>query len=96
MTFLHLQSKLFHCSWVGMNFFFTGRLYLAANVSHLKDSTSYFCSCTHLLFRYFGGECYVVIIYDSLDVLHAAVTNFNFVSVEYLIKNVGFWEMGIY
>ena len=39
---------------------------------------------------------HVVIVYDSLDVLHAAVTNFNFISVEYLIKDVDVWEMGIY
>ena len=29
MTFLQLQSKLFRCSWVGMNLFFPDRLYLA-------------------------------------------------------------------
>ena len=90
MTFLQLQSKLFHCSWVGMNLFFPGRLYLATNISHLKDNTSYFCSCTHILFRILVENVHVVIVYDSLDVLHAAVTNFNFISVEYLIKNVGF------
>ena len=38
---------------------------------------------------------HVVIVYDCLDVLHAAVTHFNFISVEYLIKDVVFWEMGI-
>ena len=79
MTFLQLQSNLFHCSWVGMNLFFPGRLYLATKFSHLKDNTSYLFTS-----------------YDSLDVLHAAVTNFNFISVEYLIKDVGFWEMGTY
>ena len=51
------NSKLCHCSWVGMKLLFPGKLYLATNISHLKDSTSYFCSCTDLWFRYFGREC---------------------------------------
>ena len=38
---------------------------------------------------------HVMIVYDCLDVLHAAVTHFNFTSVEYYIKNVVFWEMGV-
>ena len=36
---------------------------------------------------------HVVIVYDCLDVLHTAVTHFNFISVEYLIKDV-FWGNG--
>ena len=56
MTFLQLQTKLCHYSWFGMKLFFPAKLCLA-NISHLKDSTSYFCSCTHLWFCYFGGEC---------------------------------------
>ena len=39
---------------------------------------------------------HVVIVYDCLDVLHAAIALFNFVSVEYLIQGVVFWEMSIY
>ena len=39
---------------------------------------------------------HVVIVYDCLDVLHAALTNFNVISVEYLVKGVVFWEMDIY
>ena len=39
---------------------------------------------------------HVVIVYDCLDVLHSALTHFNFTSVEYLVKGVVFWEMGIY
>ena len=31
-----------------MKLFFPGKLYLATNISHLKDNTSYFRSCTHL------------------------------------------------
>ena len=38
MTFLQLQSKLFHCSWVGMNLFFPGGLYLATNIYHLPPN----------------------------------------------------------
>ena len=38
---------------------------------------------------------HVVILYDCLDVLHTAVTHFNFISVEYLIKDLFFGEMGI-
>ena len=38
---------------------------------------------------------HIVIVYDCLDVLHAAVTHFNFISVEYLIKDMVFWEMSI-
>ena len=37
----------------------------------------------------------VVILYDCLDVLHATVTHSNFISVEHLIKDVVFLEMGI-
>ena len=88
MTVLQVQSKLWHCSWVGTSLFFPGKLYLATIISHLKDNSSYFCSCTHLWFRYFGGEFHVVIVYDPFDVLHAAVTHF--ISVEYLIKEVSF------
>ena len=45
---------------------------------------------------HFGGEFHVVIVYDCLDVLHSALTQFNFTSVEYLVKGVVFWEMGTY
>ena len=44
----------------------------------------------------FSRSVHVVIIYDYLDVLHAAVTHFNFILVECLIKGADFWEMGIY
>ena len=36
---------------------------------------------------------HVVMVYDCLDVLHAAVTYFDFISVEYLVRGVFFWEM---
>ena len=39
---------------------------------------------------------HVVIAYDCLDVLHAVVTHFNFISVDYLVKGVVIWEMDIY
>ena len=31
-----------------------------------------------------------MIVYNCLDVLHAAMTHFNFISVEYLVKGVIF------
>ena len=37
-----------------------------------------------------------VIVYDCVDVLHSALTRFNVISVEYLVKGVVFWEMDIY
>ena len=40
---------------------------------------------------------HVVIVYDSLDVLHAAVTNFNFIfCLNILLKMWVFGKMGIY
>ena len=42
------------CFW---KLFFPGKLYLATNIFHLNDNTSYFCSCTRLWFHYFCGEC---------------------------------------
>ena len=33
---------------------------------------------------------HIMIVYNCLDVLHAAVTHFNFISVEYLVKGVIF------
>ena len=91
-TFLQLQSKLCLCSWVGLKLFFPGKLYLATNISrsHLKYNTSYLCSCTYLWFRYFVGEVHVVIVYDCLDILHSALTHFNIISVECLVKSVFF------
>ena len=39
---------------------------------------------------------HVVIVYDCLDILHiAAVTHFNFISIENLDKGVLFGGMGI-
>ena len=38
---------------------------------------------------------HVVIVYNCLDLLQAAVTHFSFISVEYLVKGVVFREMGI-
>ena len=32
------------------------------------------------------------VVYDCLDVLHAAVSHFNFISVEDFVKGVIFWE----
>ena len=37
-----------------------------------------------------------MIVYNRLDILRAAVTHFNFISVEYLVKGAAIWEMGIY
>ena len=34
---------------------------------------------------------HVVIVYNWLDVLHASVTDFNFISVEYLVKGAVFF-----
>ena len=33
---------------LGSSEFFPGKLYLATNIFHLQNNTSYFCSCTHL------------------------------------------------
>ena len=38
----------------------------------------------------------VTIAYDCFDILDAAITQFNFIYVDYLVKSVIFWEMGIY
>ena len=78
-----------------MKLFFPGKLYLATNISHLKDSTSYFW--VELIFEFIilAENVHIVIVYDCLDLLHAVVTHFNFIFVEYLIKDVLFWEMGI-
>ena len=35
---------------------------------------------------------HVAIVYDCLDVLHAAVTHFNYIFVEYLFKGVVSWK----
>ena len=37
-----------------------------------------------------------MIVYNRLDILRAAVTHFNFIYVEYLVKGAAIWEMGIY
>ena len=100
-TFLQLQSKFCLCSWVGLKLFFPGKLYLATNISrsHLKDNTSYFCNCTCIYifdFLILVENVHVVIVYDCLDVLHAALTHFNVISVEYLVRGVVFSEMDIY
>ena len=47
-TFLQFQSKLCLCSWVGLKLIFPGKLHFAANISHLKNNISYFCSFSHL------------------------------------------------
>ena len=49
MVFLQPQSKLCHCSWVGLKLFFASKLYLAINVSHLKDNTFYFLSVKNMI-----------------------------------------------
>ena len=37
-----------------------------------------------------------VIVYDCDDVLHSALTRFNVISVEYLVKSVVLLEIDIY
>ena len=39
---------------------------------------------------------HVMIVYNCLDVLHAAITDFNFISVEYLVKGVALLVIGTY
>ena len=46
--------------------FFPGKLYLTTNISHLKNSTCYFCSYTHLGFFYFDGEYWCNFLYGKL------------------------------
>ena len=89
-TFPQLQSKLHDCSCIALHLFFLDKLYLATNISQLKGNTSYFWNCT------LEEDVHVVIVFDFLDVLHSALTHFNFTSVEYLVKGVIFWEMNIY
>ena len=78
-----------------MKLFVPGKLNLAKMISHLKDNTSYFCSGLIFSFVIFEENVHVVIVRNCIDVFHAAVTHFNFISVEYLVKGVVFWEMGI-
>ena len=73
-----------NCSYVGMKLFFPGKLYLAANISHIKGNTS--------LIWFLLENGHVMIVCDCLDVLHAALTYFNFISVEYPVKSVIFWK----
>ena len=37
-----------------------------------------------------------MIVYDCVDGLNSALTHFNVISVEYLVKGVIFWEIDIY
>ena len=85
-TFSQLQSKLHDCSCIALHLFFLDKLYLATNISQLKGNTSYFWNCT------LEEDVHVVIVFDFLDVLHSALTHFNFTSVEYLVKGVVFWK----
>ena len=89
-TFPQLQRKLHNCSCIGLPLFFLHKLYLATHISQLNGNTFYFWNCT------LEEDVHVVIVYDCLDVLHSALTQFNFTSVEYLVKGVVFLEMGIY
>ena len=95
MTFLLPQSKLCHCSWVEIIYFFMVNYIWRQTFPTYR--TILLISAVALIFAFviLVENVHVVIVYDCLDVLHAAVTHFNFISVEYLIKDVGFWEMGI-
>ena len=95
MTFLQHQNKLCHCTWMEMKLFVTRKLWLATKNSHLKDSTAYFFSCTLFDFVIVVKYFHVAIAYDCLDILHAAVTHFNYIFVEYLFKDVVSWKMGV-
>ena len=94
MTFLQLLSKLCHCSWVGMKLLFPGNLYLVTNISHIKTVLLIYAVAPIFDFVILVENVHVVIVYDCLHVLLAAVTHFNFISAEYLIKDVVFWEIG--
>ena len=89
-TFLQLQSKLCLCSWVGLKLLFPGKLYLTTNISHLKDNTSISAIALIFDFLVLVENVHVVIVYDCLDVLHATLTDFKVISVEYLVKGVVF------
>ena len=95
-TFLQLLSKIRHCCRVALKLFFFGKLYLVTNISHLKDNAFYFYVVLIFDFVILVENVHVVIVYDCLDVLHAAIALFNFISVEYLTQGVVFWEMSIY
>ena len=71
------------------------QLYLAINISHLKDNTSYSAVAAIFIFLVLMENVHAMILYDWLDVLHAAVTHFSFISVEHTAKGVDFGEMGI-
>ena len=59
--------------------------------------TIFFISAVALIFDLIilVENVHVVIVYDCVDVLYAAVTHFNFMFVEYLVEGVVFWEMCI-
>ena len=57
-----------------------------------------FISAVALIFNFviLVANFHVVIVYDCLDVLHIAVTHFNFISVENLDKVMLLGGMSIY
>ena len=85
MVFLQLQSKLSLISYIWWQTFPTKRTVLLI-------------SAVALIFDFviLVENVHVAIVYDCLDVLHAALTHLNFISVEYLVKSVFFLEMNIY
>ena len=68
---------------------------MAINISHLKDNTSYSAVAAIFIFLVLMENVHAMILYDWLDVLHAAITHFNFISIEHITNGVDFGEMGI-
>ena len=59
-----------------------------------------FLSCHNKVFIFdfviLVENIHFLIVYDCLDGFLATVTDFNFISVEYLFNGAVFWEIGIY
>ena len=80
-----------------MKFFFHGKLYLVTNISPTLRTILYIFVVA-LIFEsvILAKHVYVVIVWNCFVALHAAVTPFNFIFVEYLLKGVDSGEMNIY
>ena len=89
------NSKVNFFSEVRLKLSFPSQLYLAINISHLKDNTSYSAVAAIFIFLVLMENVHAMILYDWLDVLHAAITHFNFISIEHIANGVDFGEMGI-
>ena len=82
------NSKVNFFSEVRLKLSFPSQLYLAINISHLKDNTSYSAVAAIFIFLVLMENVHAMILYDWLDVLHAAITHFNFISIKHIANGV--------